>query len=338
MRVLRELGRRTFSSNAPGASWTDTAAPLFSEHLIFPAGKSGGEGPPRLAVILHGLLGTGRNLRGFTTQLFQQVAAASDSQWIAVLVDLRNHGKSAALPYSEGLSPPHTLHAAAQDVIQTVANNWSANGGRIDALIGHSLGGKVALEVTRQLGKEKSSSCRDDSGSLPLPPRQVWCLDSVPGKVPDPVTGTSGEVLNVLRTVSEIPTPLASREVLFAELEKRGHHDKAFQQWLATNLKMQGKNEYVWSFNVTGAEAMFDSYRNSEYWDVLGDPPGTDIHFVKAMKGGRWAGPMAQKLDEMAAASSSSLSVHAMENAGHWLHAEDPKGLAALMKPFIQKL
>ena len=30
--------------------------------------------------------------------------------------------------------------------------------------------------------------------------------------------------------------------------------------------------------------------------------------------------------------------VHEMHHVGHWLHAEDPKGVAALMLPYILKL
>ena len=337
MRLLRDLGRRVLSTHS--VAWAD-AGPLYTEHMLFSGGGlDNGVGAPKLALILHGLLGAGRNLRGFTTELFKQVTQRSDDTWTAVFVDLRNHGKSSHRP---GLDPPNTLQAAAADVIATVQASWPS--GQIDALIGHSLGGKVALEVTKQLGSDH----KQPTSSLPPPPppRQVWCLDSIPGKVPE---GVSDDVSAVIHTINEIHVPIPSREWLFAELDRRGHQNKGFQQWLASNLqRINGKKEYEWIFNVAGATEMFESYKNTEYWDLLRSPPGskTEIHLVKAMKGGRWnrgGNEMADKLyevDEELGSESSNrrFFVHQMPHVGHWLHAEDPKGLANLLAPHILKL
>lgn len=161
----------------------------------------------KLAVVLHGLLGVGRNLRSVTNSLFSAVAQTSGATWTAVLVDLRNHGKSTGLP---GLDPPHTLTTAARDVIDTVANNW---GGGIDCLAGHSFGGKVSLEVTRQLAQV---------GAPFSPPKQVWVLDAAPGRVDPSSSGVSADVLHVLESVAAVPLPIPSREWLYAHLEEKG--------------------------------------------------------------------------------------------------------------------
>jgi pimeloyl-ACP methyl ester carboxylesterase len=339
MRLLRELGRRSLSTHP--VAWAD-AGPLYTEHMLFSGGGlDDGVGAPKLAVIMHGLLGAGRNLRGFTTELFQQVTKRSDDAWTTVFVDLRNHGRSSQRP---GLSPPHTLEAAAKDVIATVQASWPS--GQIDALIGHSLGGKVALEVTKQLGNKRNNTS-DGNQNLPLPPHQVWCLDSIPGKVPE---GVSDDVSNVIHTINEIPLPIPSREWLFAELNRRGHQNKGFQQWLASNLRLiPDTKQYEWMFNVSGATQMFESYRNTEYWDLLRSPPQpkTEIHLVKAAKGGRWnrgGNAMADRLFELEqelkknGSESSRFHVHELPNVGHWLHAEDPKAVANLLAPYILKL
>lgn len=58
-------------------------------------------------------------------------------------MDLRNHGKSAGL---EGLNPPHDLVNAAQDLADLVkSENW----GWPDVVLGHSMGGKVALQFAQ---------------------------------------------------------------------------------------------------------------------------------------------------------------------------------------------
>jgi len=64
--------------------------------------------------------------------------------WKMVMVDQRNHGASAGLP----LHPPHTIDAAAGDLSRLVQTEL---GGRMpEAVLGHSLGGKTALEFLRQ--------------------------------------------------------------------------------------------------------------------------------------------------------------------------------------------
>ena len=60
--------------------------------------------------------------------------------WQLVLVDLRNHGNSANLAH---LKPPHNIQSAASDIVElikTQLGKWP------NVVMGHSLGGKVALE------------------------------------------------------------------------------------------------------------------------------------------------------------------------------------------------
>ena len=78
-----------------------------------------------------------------------------------VLVDLRNHGKSAEV---EGLSPPHDLTNAAKDVANLVdSEGWAWP----DVVIGHSLGGKVALQYVE-------SCARGNYGESAVVPKQVY--------------------------------------------------------------------------------------------------------------------------------------------------------------------
>lgn len=57
-----------------------------------------------------------------------------------VLVDLRNHGKSVGI---KGLDPPHDMVNAARDLANLVkTREWAWP----EVIIGHSMGGKVALE------------------------------------------------------------------------------------------------------------------------------------------------------------------------------------------------
>lgn len=72
-------------------------------------------------------------------------------------MDLRNHGRSAEV---EGFDPPHDMVNAAKDLAKLIeSQDWAWP----DVVMGHSMGGKVALQFLQ--------SCNNgdygDSASLP---------------------------------------------------------------------------------------------------------------------------------------------------------------------------
>lgn len=85
-----------------------------------------GGGPP--VVFLHGLLGAGQN--------FGAIQKALAGRWRVLALDLRNHGSS---PHAPGMTYPEM----AADVAETLraAGAWPAS------VIGHSMGGKVAMAL-----------------------------------------------------------------------------------------------------------------------------------------------------------------------------------------------
>lgn len=89
--------------------------------------------------------------------------------------------------------------------------------------------------------------------------------------------------------------------------------------------------------------------RLSSYWDVLSQPPpNVTIHMVRGELSDRWTPHMLQQLQEAAGkwqelASETpeavgELKMHVLENAGHWLQADNPDGLNALMEPWFRDL
>lgn len=71
--------------------------------------------------------------------------------WRIALVDQRNHGLSAEVA---GFDPPHTMQAAAKDLMDLVQNNFG--GQQLDMIVGHSLGGKSTLEFLSQVSQTDS--------------------------------------------------------------------------------------------------------------------------------------------------------------------------------------
>src|SRR5262249_30264118 len=81
--------------------------------------------PSRWMLVLHGILGAGANFRSFARRL-----AIACPDWGFVLADLRMHGQS------QGAPPPHTIDAAAADLVRLT----DAIERPISAVMGHSFG------------------------------------------------------------------------------------------------------------------------------------------------------------------------------------------------------
>ncbi|CAI5528031.1 unnamed protein product [Closterium sp. Naga37s-1] len=159
---------------------------------------------------------------------------------------------------------------AAADLARLVAD---VAGGRADVVIGHSMGGKIALEYVR----------RARAGELPVMlPQQLWVLDSVPGRISDCTLGEDAErrdVERVIATLQELPRPIPSKRWLLQELTQRRGFSSGLAEWLATSLRPiaassgsagsagsaaagAGVNgEMDWVFNLDGAVSLYNSYR-----------------------------------------------------------------------------
>lgn len=256
-----------------------------------------GQGPA--CVVLHGILGSGRNLRGFAQLLGQQLPA-----WQFLLVDLRHHGQSAGAP------PPDDLDACVADLRRLCA----ALGVHPAAVVGHSFGGKVAMQWMA-----------DPPPSL----RALAVLDTQPHLQAheDDSPAAARRMLALLRAV---PQPLASRQDLANHLHPAGI-DAPVVQWLQTNLHA-ADGGYRWKFDLDGVGRLLDSYYATDSWPRLRQcPPQVQVLVVRAGRSDRWTPPVLAGFAQLPA----QVRLRELPNAGHWLHVDDPAGLAALLVPHL---
>ncbi|CAA0818819.1 alpha/beta-Hydrolases superfamily protein [Striga hermonthica] len=293
----------------------------YLQTLAFEEIKSSSEKPHEFtAFVLHGLLGSGRNWRSFSRSLASYLAPA---QWRMILVDLRNHGKSAEI---EGFLPPHDLENAAKDLSDLVkSEGWDWP----DVVIGHSMGGKVALQFAQSCAQGHYG----DNVSLP---KKLWVLDSVPGKVIQ--DNSDGEVEKVLKTLQSLPSTIPSRKWLVDHMLELGF-SKSLSEWIGSNLKKSGEH-VTWAFNLDGAVQMFNSYREMDYWPLLEHTPkDMEISIVRAEKSDRWDPDCIRQLEHVSSKraddNEGKVSVHVLPNAGHWVHVDNPKGLLEIVAPDV---
>jgi len=260
---------------------------------------------PRTAMILHGILGCGRNWRSMARRL-----VAANPDWSVVLLDLRGHG--ASFTDRPDAAPPHTLAACARDVMTTIAGL----GRPVDAIIGHSFGGKVALTYARDYGRGQGVGV-------------VWVLDTPPGRS----TGPAGEVGLVLRTLAAMPEPLERREQLTEAFETAGIAHLA--GWMSTNLRRLPEGGFGFRFSLEIVRDLLDDYQRRSAWRYLRERrDGLVVHLLRATAGDRWLADERQLLEE--ARSWPDTVVHDFD-AGHWVHVDDPDGLLLLLSESLPR-
>jgi pimeloyl-ACP methyl ester carboxylesterase len=232
--------------------------------------------------------------RGRNWQAIARSVTASRPDYACWLVDLPYHGGSRAAGTGTSLSDT----AAA-------IREWIATAGVVpDAVLGHSYGGKVALAL---------------AGTWTDSPLQTWVIDSTPDAYPP-----SGSAWTMLRTVRSLPSSFQSRDELVNTLTSRGW-TPGIAQWMSTNLTREG-TDFVWALDFDVMEKLLENFFAADLWHVVETGTnGRTFHFVKASE--------SRVLSEDAvrrAAGSTNVTVHRLEG-GHWIHAEKPDAVAALL-------
>jgi esterase len=254
----------------------------------------------RWVLFLHGILGSGANWRTVAKRLLEQRPG-----WGAALVDLRNHGGS------QGFPEPHTLTAVEQDLDGVAASLP----GPVDAIAGHSYGGKVAMQYVARR-----------NGDL----AEAWILDSTPASRPD--ARGSEDVLNVVRALKRLPKTFASKDQFHELLEEQGL-SLGLRQWLAMNLRTEDGGAYRFRLDLNRIEDMLEDYWQRDLWPLFEAPPGrVRLHVVIGGRSAVWSPKDRERIAACAARNPDRIFVHVLENAGHWLQVDDPEGLQRLLQ------
>ena len=248
--------------------------------------KSHGEGFP--LVILHGLFG---NLDNWST-----IARQWAEHYRVILVDLRNHGRS---PHADEMTYP----LMAQDVAAFLEEQG------IDRchLLGHSMGGKVAMQ------------CALDYPTLV---EKLVVVDMAPrryGRGHDDVFAA----LNALD-----PASLEDRREADAQM-KPHMADKAVRMFLLKNLARDSEQGFKWRMNL---EVLHRDYENLvEPVGTLGQEFPRPALFVRGGNSGYIKDDDMEGIQYLFPAAK----LVTLEGAGHWVHAERPDELYGLVKDFL---
>ncbi len=237
-----------------------------------------GSGPP--LIILHGLFGMLDNWRTMAKML--------EDKYQCILVDLRNHGKS---PRSGDMN----YQVMAQDVLELI------NDLNIDhaVLLGHSMGGKVAMQF-----------------ALTFPDRveKLIVVDISPKKYPS----HHHAELDAIQSVE--PSKLKNRNEAEVALRKYLGDDEATVQFLMKNLSRIPEDGFEWKANMPVLISHYDQLMEGIISSTTFDKPALFIRGENSdtMKDADW--PMIMTLFPKARLTT-------IPNAGHWVHADQPEAL-----------
>lgn len=246
-----------------------------------------GQGSP--VVILHGLFGFSDN--------WQTIAKALADNHLVVTPDLRNHGRSPHVP-------GHSYPEMAEDLKAFMEARWMFSA----ALVGHSMGGKVAMQLAL---------------SHPDLVERLVVVDIAPGRAEDNHSyifdALLGMDLSKMKTRQEAETYLAERIP-----------DTGTRQFLLKNITREDGGVFAWKMNLPVLHKHFD--------DILAAVGGNDpfdkpVLFVRGSRSGYIKDsdfPLIKSLFPQA-------EIVTVEGAGHWVHADKPAELLTILKNFLNR-
>ncbi|WP_439102922.1 alpha/beta fold hydrolase [Congregibacter sp.] len=244
-----------------------------------------GEGEP--VVLLHGLFGMGSNLGS--------LARALAPSFEVHQLDLPNHGRS-----------PWQAHSSLDDLADSIAGYIKSEDLGPVTLVGHSLGGKVAMQLALTQPEAVSALVVADIAPVIYP-------------------SSHDAVFSALAAV-ELAKPRSRAEAgdIMGKLLK----EPALIPFLSLSLRRNEEGVYVWRFNVRALRENYSAFREPPG----GAPCNRPALFVYGLN--------SSYVDEAGKLAALGLFPAAqfagIADTGHWLHAEKPVEFNAAVLGFLQ--
>ena len=248
-----------------------------------------GVGQP--AIILHGLFGQSDN--------WVTVVRRIADQFHVFVPDLRNHGQS---PHT----PLHSFPAMADDLAEFIEEHQIEN----PVLIGHSMGGKVAMTYALE-----------NPGKV----KKLAVIDISPRKYPERLTHT--QVISQMMSIDleKVTTRGEVEKILDTKIS-----DSRVRMFIMKNLYYKLHGKLAWRLNLEAInqsmDLLFDGIRSeSQYKGPALFVRGGNSDYV---------------LDEDIPLIKSMFPeavIKTISGASHWVHADAPEELCLLLSTFLER-
>ncbi|KAL2095388.1 hypothetical protein ACEWY4_010107 [Coilia grayii] len=283
MHWIRQIGT---VANAPAVC----ARPVNLTYDVFD-----GKGDKTPLVFLHGLFGSKSNFQSIAKSLVQRTGRK------VLTVDARNHGKSTH-------SPMITYEAMTNDLTQLLAQL------RIGKciLIGHSMGGKVAMTTALTQPNLVERLVVVDISPAPTTP-----LTNFPAYI---------QAMKDVKVPNDVPRSTARR---LAEDQLRKHvKERSVRQFLLTNL-IEEDGQYSWRVNLEAIGNHLKDIMSFPAFNTSYEGPtlflgGTNSAYISSEDY-----PEIQRLFPCA-------DIQYIPDASHWIHADKPLDFISSLVAFLQ--
>ena len=260
-----------------------TSIELFSQVT----GKSADDGA-KTVVLLHGLFGMSDNLG--------QLAKALEDDYCVHRLDLRNHGRS-------GRSDSMALAEMAGDVHHYLRQNQIAEA----VLVGHSLGGKVAMQLALQQTEGVIGFVVADIAPVQYQPHHD----------------------GVLKGLNSLDLPSIASRAEADQVLSRHVHEPGVRQFLLKNLYRNEQRQFDLRMNLPVI--------TSHYRQVLEAPAGQPCQWPTLFIKGENSDYITAEHTNTIEALFPKLQFKMISGAGHWLHAEKPEIFNRLVRQFLER-
>lgn len=259
--------------------------------------RKSGKGPP--VVILHGLYGSSDN--------WMSIARILEKDFELFIPDQRNHGKS---PHSDEFN--YTL--LSQDVVDFFSKQQIKKA----VLMGHSMGGKVAMHVARKFPEIISS---------------LILVDIAPKNYYSDLNEESLAHVYILEALQKLHIPSINSREEADHLLSYDLKDEKLRSFLLKNLKRRSDGKFEWLLNLTSIKENFteisEGFLASEWENTQID--GFSVLFIKGEKSNYISKEDLPVIKRIFPAAD----IVEISETGHWLHAEKPADFAKLVRNFI---
>ena len=246
-----------------------------------------GSSGPHL-IVIHGLFGNADN--------WHSIAQSLAEQFTVHCIDLPNHGKSDSMP-----------DASYPKMAEAVLDWATRNNIGSFYLLGHSMGGKVAMQMA--------------AIATPGQIEKLIVVDIAPVDYQPSHT----RILEGLKAVDESqPASRKEADTLLSQYES----NLAVRQFLLKNL-VRGEQGFKLELSVNN---IAESYSTILKKPIINKPIDTPTLFIK----GENSDYIVAQYQETITALFPNATFKIISGAGHWLHAEKPLPFTSLVKRFLQ--
>jgi len=247
--------------------------------------KEYGKGTP--IIILHGLLGMLDNWHSFAKKL-------SEEYWI-ISIDQRNHGKS----FHDSNFDYDLL---SQDLYYFLEEQHIPR----CHILGHSLGGKTALNFIRDYPDMVDKTIIVDIS-------------------PKAYKGSHHQIFEAMRSLdlSKLNSRKEAQDYMQDKLD-----NNSVVLFLMKNLARNPEGTYRWKANI---DALFDNYSNIVQSIDLEEASDKDVLFIRGEKSSYVSDKDIEDIKE----NYPYASFKTINNAGHWVHVDNSEDLLSTVKEYL---